>query len=247
MSEGQSNPHHEKGIFYLGQIFALWEKNTLDNTYTPSSGVDLKASVSGMAGKYRYRPSSDTERNSERTINWIQVHVSASDYLDISKRFSLGLTGQALLSTRKLLPSYDASIVASEAFHPTPASYNSFNAKLRANSFLTAGIVPVLKLSGSFQVRGSFHCFLPLRKITYGLPDKANYEDAGSHTLAPSEATARYGKWLSNPEFFGEVQAVLALPFGSVSAYGNYTSAHDSNWNFGISIGAFILAPKFFH
>ncbi len=247
MSEGQSNPHHEKGIFDLGQVFALWEKNTLDNTYTPTSGVDLKASVSGMAGKYRYRPSGDTERNSERTISWIQAHVSASDYLDISKRFSLGLTGQALLSTRKLLPSYDASIVASEAFHPTPASYNSFNAKLRANSFLTAGIVPVLKLSGSFQVRGSFHCFLPLRKITYGLPDKDNYEDAGSHTLAPSEATARYGKWLSNPEFFGEVQAVLALPFGSVSAYGNYTSAHDSNWNFGISIGAFILAPKFLH
>ena len=40
------------------------------------------------------------------------------------------------------------------------------------------------------------------------------------------------------------VMHVLRVP---ISAYGNYTSAHDSNWNFGISIGAFILAPKFLH
>lgn len=245
--EGQSNPDHEKGIFDLGQIFATWEKNTLDNTYTPTSGIDLRATFSGIAGRYRYRPTGDTGRNSDHTVKWMQAHVIAADYIDISKNFSLGLTGQALLSTRKLLPSYDASIVASEAFHPTPSSYNSFNAKLRANSFITAGLEPILKLSGSFQVRGSFHCFLPLRKITYGLPADNAYTDIGTHSLAPSEATARYGKWFRDPEFFGELQAVLALPFGSVSAYGNYTSAHDGNWNFGISIGAFILAPKFFH
>ena len=62
---------------------------------------------------------------------------------------------------------------------------------------------------------------------------------------AGRDVGAKYGKWFHDPEFFGELQAVLALPFGSISAYGNYTSSHDSNWNFGISIGAFILAPKF--
>ncbi|MDE7145273.1 MAG: hypothetical protein K2O30_03875, partial [Duncaniella sp.] len=57
---------------------------------------------------------------------------------------------------------------------------------------------------------------------------------------------AYYGKWLSNPEFFGEVSALISLPFGTVSAYANYTTESPSgNWNFGISIGAFILAPKF--
>ena len=134
-----------------------------------------------------------------------------------------------LMSTRKLLPTYDASIIAAEAFHPTPSSYNYFNPKLRANSFITAGLVPVWKVSGSFQVRGSMHCFLPMRKIEY---DRVN-------------GRPEYGRWFRNPQFFGELQAVLALPFGTISAYGNYTSSHDSNWNFGISIGAFILAPKF--
>ncbi|MCM1076871.1 MAG: patatin-like phospholipase family protein [Bacteroides sp.] len=240
-TEGQSNPDHEKGIFDLGQIYAGWERNTLDNIYNPTSGVDLKATVMGVAGTYRHR-NSEVKHGSEK-VSWVQAHVEAADYLDINKNFSLGLTGQALLSTRKLLASYDASIVAAEAFHPTPASYNHFNAKLRANSFVTAGIEPIWKISGSFQLRGSFNCFLPLRKISYGYPSTDDSVEAES--LRPYAATAHYSKWLSNPEFFGELQAVLALPFGSVSAYGNYTSSHDSNWNFGISFGAFILAPKF--
>ncbi len=181
----------------------------------------------GAAGRYRYRADSDGDHSYIRNLRWLQLSASVSDYLVLDKAFSLGLLGNALLSTRKLLPTYDASIVAAEAFHPTPSSYNYFNTKLRANSFLAAGVAPVWKISGSFQLRGSFHCFLPVRKIVY---------DSGR---------AAYGKWLHDPEFFGEVQAVLALPFGSISAYGNYTPAHDSNWNFGISIGAFILAPRF--
>ena len=216
-----------KGISDLGEIFASWELNTLDNQLNPTSGIDLRSEVLGAAGRYRYRADSDGDHSYSRNLRWLQLSASVADYLVLDKAFSLGLLGNALLSTRKLLPTYDASIVAAEAFHPTPSSYNYFNTKLRANSFLAAGVAPVWKISGSFQLRGSFHCFLPVRKIVY---------DSGR---------AAYGKWLHDPEFFGEVQAVLALPFGSISAYGNYTPAHDSNWNFGISIGAFILAPRF--
>ena len=216
-----------KGISDLGEIFASWELNTLDNQLNPTSGIDLRSEVLGAAGRYRYRADSDGDHSYSRNLRWLQLSASVADYLVLDKSFSLGVLGNALLSTRKLLPTYDASIVAAEAFHPTPSSYNYFNTKLRANSFLAAGVAPVWKISGSFQLRGSFHCFLPVRKIVY---------DSGR---------AAYGKWLHDPEFFGEVQAVLALPFGSISAYGNYTPAHDSNWNFGISIGAFILAPRF--
>ncbi|MDE6814240.1 MAG: hypothetical protein K2J28_10555, partial [Duncaniella sp.] len=90
-----------------------------------------------------------------------------------------------------------------------------------------------------------FHCFLPVRKISYGFPSSG--ETDGARSLVAPEASAKYDGWFNSPEFFGEVQAVFSLPFGSVSAYGNYTSAHDNNWNFGISIGAFLLAPRFFH
>ncbi len=216
----------DKGIFNLGEAFVEWEHNTLDNQYNPTEGVSLSTSILGVIGKYHYYPSASDAKGHQQNLSWLQAKVSASNYFNIDKHLSLGLIGNVLLSTRKLLPTYDASIVAAEAFHPTPSSYNYFNTKLRANSFVTAGLAPILKISGSVQLRGSFHCFMPLRKIIY---------DRGP----------AYGKWFSNPEFFGELQAVVSLPFGSISAYGNYTSSHTDNWNFGISIGAFILAPKF--
>ncbi|MCM1355515.1 MAG: patatin-like phospholipase family protein [Staphylococcus sp.] len=229
---------HDKGIFNLGQIFGSWEKNSLDNQYNPTSGSDLAAKITAVAGRYHYYPSFSEELRRKTNVSWIQADLSATNFFELHRRFSLGITGEALLSTRKLLPTYDASIVAAEAFHPTPSSYNYFNPELRANSFLTAGLMPVWKISGSFQLRGSFHCFLPLRKIGY-----AYVTDDSSPS--PSGIRPQYGKWFHDPEFFGELQAVVALPFGSISAYGNYTSSHDNNWNFGISIGAYILAPKF--
>lgn len=227
--DSRESENHDKGVFNLGEFVATWERNTYDNYVSPTSGYNLSASVLAAAGRYHYYPSAPDAKPSRKDLKWIQADFSATDYIDVNKYFSLGLTGRMLMSTRKLLPTYDASIIAAEAFHPTPSSYNYFNPKLRANSFITAGLVPVWKVSGSFQVRGSMHCFLPMRKIEY---DRVNRRP-------------EYGRWFRNPQFFGELQAVLALPFGTISAYGNYTSSHDSNWNFGISIGAFILAPKF--
>ncbi len=48
-----------KGISDLGEIFASWELNTLDNQLNPTSGIDLRSEVLGAAGRYRYRADSD--------------------------------------------------------------------------------------------------------------------------------------------------------------------------------------------
>lgn len=221
---------HDRGIFNLGEILTTWEKNTYDSPVAPTSGGDLTMTLMGVAGNYRFKTSKSSEAASPTVhLKWLQANVSATKYFNLSRLFSLGLNGRALLSTRKLLPTYEASIIAAQAFHPTASTYNYFNPKMRANSFLTAGVMPVVKLSSNFQFRGAFHCFLPMRPI-----------EVDGETGGPV-----YGKWLSDPRFFGEVEAVVAFPFGTISAYGNYTSSHANNWNFGISIGAFILAPKF--
>lgn len=220
----------DTGVFNLGKIMAQWERNTFDNQFAPTEGSEFYVHALGVYGKYHYRPgeSSDGDRY-EKTVSWVQGDLSATNYWDCGKYLSVGAMARALLSTRKLLSSYDASVVAATAFHPTPSSYNHFNSAFRANSFLAVGVMPVWKISSKFQLRGTFDCFLPMRKIMHNSATNGAY----------------YGKWLSNPEVFGEVSALLSLPFGTVSAYGNYTTAPSGNWNFGISIGAFILAPKF--
>lgn len=220
----------DHGIFDLGQVMARWEYNTLDNQFNPTGGARYIGEIQGVGGRFDYRsaPENDT-RDFDTHPVWVQGQASALNYYDIGRHFAIGTEFNLLLSTRKLLPSYDASIVAAQAFHPTPSSYNSFNPAFRANSFATAGIIPVWKLTSTVQFRGNFHAFMPLRKI--------EYQGAGQEPV--------YGRWLSNPEFFGEIAAVVSLPFASISAYGNYTSSPSANWNLGISIGFFLLAPRF--
>ena len=216
------------GVFNLGQLYARFERNTLDNEQAPTSGTRLKGVAMGVYGRYHYRAGAPDDTRLDCTQRWLQADLSALHFVGLGRSFALGLEGRALLSTRRLLPTYQASIVAAPATHPTPSSYNVFNHALRANSFVALDLQPVWKATSTFQVRADLHGFLPLRKI---LP-------------ARSGPGARWGRWLTNPEFFGELRAQLNLPFGTVSAYGNYATGGEG-WNFGIAIGSFILAPKF--
>lgn len=218
----------ESGIFNLGKVMARWQMNTLDNTMAPTSGSDVSALLQGVAGRYRYTSPDAGRSPHSKSLAWLQADLRASHYFGLGKSLALGTGGRVLLSTRKLLPTYEASIVAAAATHPTPATYNYFNPSLRANSFVALDLQPVWKVNGTFQVRADLHGFLPMRKI---LPRR---DGPG----------ARYGRWFSDPEFFGELRGMVTLPFGVISAYGNYATG-GSGWNCGISIGTFILAPKF--
>lgn len=221
--------NRDKAVRNLAQISAAYDYSTLDNLSYPTSGAAYKVKVMGVKGRYHYHPAPLPGGSAERAnMTFGQIEASASNYFGIGRSFVLGTEFNVLLSTRKLLSTYNSSIVLAPAFNPTPASYNSFNPALRANSYLTGGIIPIWKLTSTLQIRGAFHTFLPLRKI-----------------MDNPDMTPRYGKIFANPQFFGETAFAVTLPFATLSAYANYTSYPARNWNFGISLGIFILAPKF--
>ena len=213
----------------LAELLFRYELNTLDNPYYPTKGKQIKASLVGATGKYKFLPSIDNSTSPENdNITFGQLEFNYSQFFTLGKSFALGTQINALASTRKLQSTYAASIVLAPSFNPTPASYNSFNPAFRANSFATIGLLPVWKMSSMFQLRGTFHGFLPLRSI-----------------VENTDGTASYGKSFSNMKFFGEAAVVANFSFATLSAYGNYTSYPARNWNFGISLGVFVLAPRF--
>lgn len=226
--KGQERGDKDRGEFNLGQLQARWELNTLDDEYAPTKGTHLSATISGMAGRYHYRTRAEGASGCNRDVSWLQADLRGVHYFELSRSFALGVDGRALLSTRKLLPTYEASVVAAPAIEPTPSSHAVFNPSLRANSFVSLSLEPVYKITSSFQLRSSLHGFLPLRSI------QATGSDNG----------VRYGRWLSDPEFFGELRAQFSLPLGTVSAYADYATG-GQGWSFGVSIGTFILAPDF--
>ncbi|MDE6378038.1 MAG: patatin-like phospholipase family protein, partial [Duncaniella sp.] len=175
----------DTGTQDLWQAALRWERNTLDNEYAPSEGSFYRVTGMGITGKYRYR-GADPELRTSADERWLQLDMQATHYWQLSRRLSLGTEGRALLSTRKLLPTYQASVVAAEAIHPTPSSYNLFCRSLRANSFFSATLQPVVKVSDSFQLRGVVSGFLPMRKIE----QNTTYYDA------------KYARCLHKPEKF---------------------------------------------
>lgn len=160
---------------------------------------------------------------------WLQGEIKTRNYPSLSEHFSLGVETDFMLSTRKLLETYSSSITMAPAFIPTPSANNAFHPALRANSFLAAGLVPVYKLNASLSARIGGYAFVPLRKIMEG----------------PTENSAAYGRWFSDPEFFGEAAVTYSFPFASLSGYLNYTTIPGAKWSVGLSFGVYILPPKF--
>lgn len=212
--------------YKLGQVRALYEYSTLDNNMYPSSGSDMRVTAMGVHGIYNYRPFGDV--GEKEHLTWVQAEVNAQHYFSIGRHFAVGGEVNAVYSTKKLLCDYTATIVQAPSFNPTPSSYNAFNPAFRSYSYVTAGLCPIWKLTDNMQVRGEFHGFMPMRKIL---------QESGT-------GRPYYGRWFSDPEFFGELAVVYNLPFASINLYGNYMSYPAKNWNMGVSFGLFFLAPK---
>lgn len=210
------------------QTYLRFERNTLDNNSYPTAGAFYFLEAAGLRSRYNYYPASPMEKLYEREYFSGRLRVNMKNYFSPSGSFSFGTELSAYHSTRHLFPTYDQSIVVAQAFHPTPSSYNSFNSYMRANSFVTAGVVPVYKFNDNLQFRGTFHCFLPVRAIKMA-----------------SDGSAFYGSWFADPAFFGELAAVYSFHFATLSLYGNYTQSSARNWTGGISFGLFFLAPTF--
>ena len=212
----------------LGQVYIKYSRSTLDSPNFPITGRSLTATTMGMLGN----SSTDNPNTSLQAIHtspkWLQFEFASRHYPELSKRFTLGIETDIMLSTRKLLPTYSATIASAPNFCPTPASDNIFRSEFRANSFITLGIIPVYKFSSSISARIGGYTFTPLRKI-----------------IQTADNMAVHGRWLKDHEFFGEANLSYHFPFGTLTGYANYSSTQSNKWNVGISFGIHILPPNF--
>ncbi len=234
--DGEDDRGRDHTHLDLGQAAVEWERSYLDNILYPTEGSFAKLRFSGVIGNVDYEPFASTLPGAsalgdrDRMMSWLTLEAEGSKYWHLRRHFSLGLSGHAIASTRKLLNGYTASLVMAPAFTPTASSFNAYNPAFRANSWVAGGVNPVWHPTSNLQLRGTFNCFVPARKII---------RDTDNPYLP------RYGRWFDSPQFYGEIQAVLTTPFAALTAYVNYQSYPGCNWNAGISLGLFHLAPSF--
>ncbi|MCM1066975.1 MAG: patatin-like phospholipase family protein [Muribaculaceae bacterium] len=213
----------------LGQGYVDYSSSTLDYVNFPTSGYERSGRIALIGGRARYYDATlaEGERTSSEKVIWGQIDLNVRQYLTLHRHWSLGLESKAVFSTRKLLHDYYSTISSAPTYHPTPASHNVFDPGLRANSFMTFGVVPVYKFNDKLSAHLTASAFVPLRSIVEG--------EGGS---------VSYGRWLGSAEFFGEFDVVSHFPFGTLSGYCNYSTTRRS-FNFGIAFGIYINAPTF--
>lgn len=215
----------------MGQVSVRWTHSTLDDKLLPLEGRYFGVMAQGIWERYHFNQGVPMQRSinpSEKGHDkWMQLEVKYLDYFNLSKRWAMGVESDIVASTHHLLNDYNAAIVNAEAFNPTSASYNFFNPKMCANSFVTAGAIPVYKFNDRLTARLGAYAFVPMRPI-----------------IQDSEGKATYGDWFSRASFYSELSASLKLPFGNLTAYGSYQTSPGNRWSVGISFGYFILAPR---
>lgn len=212
--------------YALGQVFARYTSSTINNVDFPTAGHDYNICAMGVSGRNStLTPGGWAEKTNPE---WLQLELRTRNYPQLSQHFSLGIETDFMLSTRKLLPTYSASIATAPGFYPTPSSNNAFHPVFHANSFMAAGLVPVYKINANLSARVGAYGFMPMRAI----------QDIGGMAV--------YGKWLSDPKLFCEASVAYNLPFGaSLSGYANYSTIPGDRWKVGLAFGIYILPPTF--
>lgn len=223
-----SADQRDKSASRIAALSLGWEYNTLNNLLYPSSGCQFKAQLRGDWQLTEFTPGiSHNEIIKYHRHYKVRLEGLWRQYWNLHKHFMLGGYAKALVTAGTLYQDYYAAMVDAPAFEPTPSTANYFNVSFRSDNFIAAGLSPVWNPFEKLQIRGDFYGFLPIRKINSGAGGKAIHKG-----------------WFNNPEFIGELAVVYNFPFASLSLYGNYLSSPAHNWNFGLSIGFFFLAPK---
>lgn len=219
----------DRASYVLWQAGATYRRSTIDSENYPTEGSAVGVRAMAVGGSFSHRSAVTGNTAEKSSPLWAQAEAKARCYLAPSRRFSLGLEGHAMLSTRKLVSNYNAAVTGAPVYEPTPSAANAFRASFHANSFLGAGVVPVFRYSDALSARIGTYGFLPLRRICE----------------RPDSYEACYGRWFSDPEFFGEAAVVYKLPFAAITGWCNYSTGATAGWNVGISFGVYLSAPKF--
>jgi NTE family protein len=221
-------------LFNTGVRF---ERNTLNYRQYPTKGCQQLLTAQYVSGSEQYRQGGRKYFTDAGKHEWFQVKGTWQNFPNMKNRFNLGFMGEAVYSTKKPSSNYTSTVLRASAFTPTPHSKISFNEAFYADSYVAAGVIPVIKLNEMFHFRLEVYGFAPLRAIR-----REAYTTSESPTVYYK---ARYGDFLSSHQYMGEAALVLHLPFVSVSLFVNGYSYPKNNYNVGLNIGYLIFDSGF--
>lgn len=219
--------------YRLGTALVQYRHNSLSHKQYPVSGTLAKINVQYIFGKKEMETrvpldsvTIDVEKKGKK-INWWQFSAKIDHYIPMGKHFSLGLTAEGVYSTHPLENNYMETLLMCPKFVPTKHSLTVFNTAFSSNSYLAAGIKPIVSINKFLQLRFEGFFFAPHKAIIPTATFKPEYEKDFSKLYAMAEATF-----------------AVQLRYITAGLYANWYSYPEKNYNFGLNIGYLIFHDK---
>ncbi len=222
----EETPHRHVSTRNLMQITGRMNYSTLNSEICPVNGAFYTANLIAATGNYKLEGAGDADGKLRRSF--LQAELKTRNYWDLNKYISIGLESNIILSTRHLLKTFYSTMVDAPEFYPCGWAPSVFDPDLRSYNYLAAGAMPIWKISSVVQLRTSAWCYAPLRQI--------KQTEIGG---------AARGRWFGVYRFLGETAIVANLRSVTVTGYARYVSTPATRWAFGITLGTYLIAPKF--
>ena len=226
-----TNAKRDKSEYTIFGGSVAMDGNTLNSRQFATSGKRERLSAHIYTGTEHYYPGmteSTYGNNYEYIQSWLQLSYEMEKYFNFRKNFSLGTYMNIYYSSRNFSHNYRATMMQAGEFTPTAHSKISYNEAFRANQYVGLGLLPIYEFNSVFHARLGIYGFAPV----FPIKEDTNHK-------------AYLGKIFSRFEYLSELDLVVRLPFGSISAYVNYYSSPDNNWNIGLSLGWQIFGARF--
>ena len=224
----EDKPDFDKNKMTLFAGIIKFEGNTLDNKIYATSGMYESLVAQFFVGEenfYNYN-----KDYSEKTkLSWLQMNFKRNDYFKISRHFILGTDLHIYYSTRRLSPTYQATMMQAGAYTPTMNSMYNYDTSFRANQFIAGGLCPIVKFNNLLHLRCGLYGFVPYRQIK---------QDSDGEVVLSKKRFNDF-QYITELSLVGKISAFI------VSGYVDYYSSHKKGINAGITIGWFMFNDRF--
>lgn len=212
-----------------------FEENSLNYKQLATEGIQSNLGVTFVRGTEEFAPGSLSDREelhppNKQNHSYFILNSAVDNYFRLSRRFSVGLSGEAVYSNKKLLSNYYSSVVTAQAYTPMPFAKTLMIERYRANRYLGGGAKSILHLGDQLHLRVEAYGFLPMRKIVSDENFKAVYEDFS----------------LKNISIMGLGGVVYNTNAGPISLTLNYLENKNTKWYLVFSFGYVLFNKKAF-
>ncbi len=153
--------------FDVNSLNFLYQKRTLNFKQFPTRGRNTFFQLHLVKGREKFIPGSTSGSLSmkEKDHYFLRINTGHKRFHRINSIFTLGLSGEIVISNQLLLNNYTATLLNAPYFQPIPHSNTIFLENYRAHSYASVGLIPIININDQFHLRIESHLFQPYKKI----------------------------------------------------------------------------------